>query len=152
MESSLQAVLPELWGMCSNDQPLLTWEEGASALGSKSNKCGFMQTEVPSEQTLQWHPAPSPQIPEGTPNPAATPISALHPRVWEQEGVGCWGLGQQQHWGDAWEGSTGWGLLEVAGRVEALGVMGTAQPPHDLEPYDSFSGFLPKKSLQTHTI
>lgn len=97
VEFSLQALLPELWGMRSKDQPLLTWEQGSSALGSKSNKCGFMQTEVPPEQTFQWHPAPSPQLPEGTPNPADTLISAHHPHVWEQEGVGCWGLGQQQH-------------------------------------------------------
>lgn len=52
-ESSLQAVLPDLWGMCSNDQPLLTWERGSSALGSKSNKCGFMQAEVPPEKPFR---------------------------------------------------------------------------------------------------
>lgn len=97
MESRLQTVLLELCGMCLKNQPLLTREQGSSALGSKSKKCGFMQIEVPPEQTFQWDPAPSPQLPEGTTDPAGTPISAQHPHVWEQGAVGCWGLGQQQH-------------------------------------------------------
>lgn len=53
MESRLQTALLELCGMCLKNQPLLTWEHGSSALGSKSNKCGFMQIEVPPEQTFQ---------------------------------------------------------------------------------------------------
>lgn len=88
MESRLQTALLELCGMCLKNQPLLTWEHGSSALG-------FMQIEVPPEQTFQWDPAPSPQLPEETTDPAGPPVSAQHPHVWEQGGVGCWGLGQR---------------------------------------------------------
>lgn len=42
--------------------------------------------------------------------------------------------------------------MAAAGGVEAVGVMGIAQHPYDLKLYISFSGFLLKKCLPTHTI
>lgn len=80
-------------------------EQSSSALGSKGFLCSGVQvqqmwlcaeTEVPPEQTFSGTLPRAPQLPEGTPNPAATPRSAHHSCVWSRK---VWDTGD-------WDSST----------------------------------------------